>query len=121
MHTLILEQITLHNLYEHQDNNNREKELILAERLNIRVYDFLENTTKIQTNTHILNSPIPIYIINKYYYSTYIRAIHKHCGKMKAKQYTKNKYQWSSMTINNTEWKADSKYIKNKRIQKGKQ
>lgn len=40
---------------------------------------------------------------------------------MKAKQYTKNKYQWSSMTINNTEWKADSKYIKNKRIQKGKQ
>ena len=61
------------------------------ERFNIWEDTLLEHATEITINTHILNSPIAIYINNKYYPNNYVCVIHNHCGEMEAKTYINKK------------------------------
>ena len=53
--------------------------------------------------THILNTPITIYLINKYITNKYDAAIRSHCSETDTKHYLMRKYNWTAKTIDNIE------------------
>ena len=73
-----------------------------------------ENVTKYLSKpiaTHILNTPITIYLLKKYIPNKYVAAIRSHCSETDTKHYLMRKYNWTSKTIDNIEWNRSKTII----------
>ena len=97
----------LYNLYDEY--------LRRVERLKIHVDKMVGRAMKKLIVTHILNSPVVIYIDDKYYPNRYVEAIRSYYGKVEAKNYLINRNEWLIKTIDNIVWEVVNK-VTNKLI-----
>ena len=107
-------KLKAHHVKAHQDNNSRTKELTLSARLNIAADKLIGQNAKAPLMTNIKNTPIAVYVNNKYIPNNYVSAIRKHCGETEARNFMMIKYAWSSAVISNIEWKLLDNFINRK-------
>ena len=58
-----------------------------------------------------INTPVAIYIDGTYTSNHYRNKIRSTSGANEAREFLKEKYQWTNRTINSIEWKIASKFI----------
>ena len=67
--------MTINHVKSHKEKWERKEQFNLRETLNSRVDSIISEKAKTPINTHILNTPIAIYVDNKYYPNNYSSAI----------------------------------------------
>ena len=111
-------KLKVHHVKGHQDKNSRTKELTLSARLNIAADKLIGQNAKAPLMTNIKNTPIAVYVNNKYIPNNYVSAIRNHCGETEARNFMMTKYAWSSAVISNIEWQLLDNFIKRKSYSK---
>ena len=89
----------------HQYNNSRTADLLISARLNITVDKLIGKNVKKSLMTNIKNSPIAVYVNEKYIPKNYVLAIRNYCWETEANKFMMTKYDWSPKVISNIEWK----------------
>ena len=64
--------------------------------------------------TNIKNTPIAVYVNNKYIPNNYVSAIRNHCGEIESRNFMMTKYSLSPAVISNIEWQLLDNFIKKK-------
>ena len=108
---LISRNMTINHAKSHAEKRKKKEHFTLPEVLNSKADNIITEKAKNPINTHILNTPIAVYINNKYNPNNYNSAIKMRSGKTEAKQFMMNKYRWSTKTINNIAWKYHATII----------
>ena len=83
----------------HADRKTKEHQLIILEQLNIQADLLCGEKVWPLIQTHIVNTPIPVYIGKKYYSNKYTQAIHNHYGDENTKGFINEKNEWIDETI----------------------
>ena len=76
----------------HAEKRKKKEQYTLPETLNSKADEIITANAKKPINTHILNTPIAVYINNQYYPNNYSAAIKKSSGETAAKIFMMSKY-----------------------------
>ena len=98
---MIPRQMIIRHVKSHAENRKKKEQFTLPEILNSRADEIITEKATKPINTHILNTPIAVYINQQYYPNNYSSAIKKNSGEDAAKKFMMNKYGWTTSTINN--------------------
>ena len=93
--------MTINHVKSHAEKRKKKGKFTLPETLNSKADEIITAKATNPINTHILNTPIAVYINQQYYPNNYSSAIKKNSGEDAAKKFMKNKYGWTTSTINN--------------------
>ena len=74
--------------------------MTIPEQLNIQADLLCGEKAQPPIQTHILNTPIAVYIGKTYFSNKHAQAIHNHCGDEDAKKFIKEKDKWTEETMN---------------------
>ena len=107
-------KLNVHHVKGHQDKNSRTKELSISARLNIAADKLIGKNAKAPLMINIKNTPMAVYVNNKYIPNNYVSAIRNHCGETEARNFMMTKYAWSPAVISNIEWQLLNNFIKKK-------
>ena len=107
-------KIKVHHVKRHKDKNSRTAELSLSARLNIAADKLISENSKAPLMINTKNTPIEVYIYDKYIPNNYVSSIRNYCRVKEARKFMTTKYDWSSKVISNIEWKLLNIFIKNK-------
>ena len=95
----------------HADRTTKENQLSIPEQLNIQADLLCGEKAQPPIQTHILNTPIAVYIGKTYSPNKYAQAIHNHCGDEDAKGFIKEKNKWTEETMNSIDWEKSGRFI----------
>ena len=96
---------------DHTDRKTKENQLTIPEKLNIQADLLCGEKAQLPIQTHILNTPIAVYIGKTYFSNKYVQAIHNHCGEEDAKGFIKKKIKWTEKTMNLIDWEKSGRFI----------
>ena len=95
----------------HADRHTKEHEFTNPEQLKIQVDLLCGEKAQPPIQTHILNTPIAVYIGKTYYPNKYAQNIHNHCGYKDAKGFIKEKNEWTAEMMALIDWKKSARFI----------
>ena len=103
--------MTINHVKSQAEKRKKKEHFTLPEALNSKADDIITDKSKTPINTHIFNTPIAVYINNKYYPDNCNSAIKMRSGDTATKQFMMNKYRWITKTINNIALKSHGTII----------
>ena len=105
---------TLHvrHIKSHQDKVIGKENLNLSEQLNSIADDLVDTYASIPKQCHIQSTPVAVYHNESYLANDCQNKLRSISHFPQAKQYIKNKYNWSEKTFNDIEWTIHHKRIR---------
>ena len=92
-------QMSFCHVRSHQYDRKKKNDINLQGKLNIQVDKIITKNLYKPIETHIINAPIEIYLLDKYIPNKYKVDIRSHCSKMDTKQFLINKQKWTLKAI----------------------
>ena len=82
----------INHVKSHAEKRRKKEQFTLPEMINSRVDSIISEKAKTPINTHILNTPIAVYVDNIYHPNNYNLAIKLRSGETIAKEFMMKKY-----------------------------
>ena len=104
--------IQVRHIKSRQDKVKGKDNLTLPEQLNSIAGEIADTYATTPKQYHIQSTPVAIYFDGNYLANDYQHKLRSITHFYQAKQYIKNKYNWSEKTFNDIEWNKHNKRIK---------